>query len=591
MATQYVMPPSYRAGRPDPKLGAIRDVLAFMEFVSRQQQEENQTKVEDAIWYNRQMEDERKEIRSEERAEKRRREAEELRFRDNGYIDKELKLRAKYTQEGDQLKHNMGLEALYDAGDLTMNTEGYYTVNAGALSKQNKAVAVASMQAITGTETLYNSEEYRALEQAMALGRTTMGPETHGMMRESGRTGKVVKETGELYDVDTEMEIGDIAGGQTDPWRASNIDPSPGVFSGKRDIEELLAGLSETIQERGVEVPAQAQKAAFMAGLTEGKGNVHYMDEAEYQTYTQGKGKYDREVVAHNLGVEKVKEGILSSSDTRLRSSDEQTFLLQQRAKVGQENVFAQVGNNIIVTEDNVTKISDAAEAKKDEIAKENPLLADASKFLFSMGYNAFESGGPKVFVSADEFFGKFIFLDKKARGGAPSIAERIMKEFDMESSYREIKSVVDGTHPSQRQGKFGEDKETYTPVYNYSMSISQQVAEYYGSIRPPADDPGRDWKRLDPSWEKFKFSAPFMEMMDASERQGKLQYGYEIDRYGEHIPILKFETKDEMQQFLLGIKDTNEWETFHKHWLSPSLGGTGLIKMKIKKPGTDIYE
>ena len=225
MATQYVMPPSYRAGRPDPKLGAIRDVLAFMEFVSRQQQEENQTKVEDAIWYNRQMEDERKEIRSEERAEKRRREAEELRFRDNGYIDKELKLRAKYTQEGDQLKHNMGLEALYDAGDLTMNTEGYYTVNAGALSKQNKAVAVASMQAITGTETLYNSEEYRALEQAMALGRTTMGPETHGMMRESGRTGKVVKETGELYDVDTEMEIGDIAGGQTDPWRASNIDP------------------------------------------------------------------------------------------------------------------------------------------------------------------------------------------------------------------------------------------------------------------------------------------------------------------------------------------------------------------------------
>ena len=86
-------------------------------------------------------------------------------------------------------------------------------------------------------------------------------------------------------------------------------------------------------------------------------------------------------------------------------------------------------------------------------------------------------------------------------------------------------------------------------------MSISQQVAEYYGSIRPPADDPGRDWKRLDPSWEKFKFSAPFMEMMDASERQGKLNMGMKLIDMENIFLFLNLRLRMKCNNFFLELR------------------------------------
>ena len=53
MATQYVMPPSYRAGRASPSVGGVRDILSFLDYLTRQQQEEQAVSIEDARYYNR----------------------------------------------------------------------------------------------------------------------------------------------------------------------------------------------------------------------------------------------------------------------------------------------------------------------------------------------------------------------------------------------------------------------------------------------------------------------------------------------------------------------------------------------------------
>ena len=84
MATRYVMPPSYRAGRASPSVGGVRDILSFLDYLTRQQQEEQAVSIEDARYYNRQMAQERQDIRAEEREEQRRLREEQRRFGKGG---------------------------------------------------------------------------------------------------------------------------------------------------------------------------------------------------------------------------------------------------------------------------------------------------------------------------------------------------------------------------------------------------------------------------------------------------------------------------------------------------------------------------
>ena len=546
MATQYVMPPSYRAGRADPKLGAVRDVLAFLEFVSGQHQEEQDAAVKDAKWYNRQNAEDRADVRKEERLEARRIaqedrleqrliDQEKRKVAPGGVLEQEYALKAKYDKTGDIETHNKGLMASYDLDELETDSDGWMSVKAGGLSRIFKAEAVEALKNVVGEDVgEYGEEKYTTLATALSHGATSMGPKSYNMTRHV--MGK--SDTASLYEfpgINVEDEI------DRNYWAGSNIDQSPGLFT-SHDVEQELKNLSRDLAEDSDTSP-DALGRAFRAGLS---SNKFFMGDKEFQDYKESS-------TGETRTQKTFEENITVSQQARRLSTKEDVKKDQETAYTAADQLFNSVANNIFKLETGLGMVTTkSAGAKINALNNPKsptyaPELYDAANFLFMQGSNVFEPGSdPKPYTSYEEWFGKFMYLDKPGRGGSPSVAERLMDAMGMQSVTPLARAMIEGTHFTQTQGKFRKDEKTLTDVYDYTMSTPHLVARAYEVSRP-----SQPYSEADKVWGQFKFSPSFMKILDGMSDRGGFSYGYKVNANGQHLPILKFADGDTADNFL----------------------------------------
>lgn len=559
MATRYVMPPSYRAGRASPSVGGVRDILSFLDYLTRQQQEEQAVSIEDARYYNRQMAQERQDIRAEEREEQRRLREEQRRFGKGGTggtISQEETIRSSFRIADDKLAHNKGLKARYDIDDLAKDAEGYYQVKPGGLSREAKTADLLQMEAIIGEKIPggYGSPSYLEARMAYSEGATSRGPESTFITT--------------LGEDDYNQYLYNPSG---DPFDPTNIDRTPGVFS-QEDMSHELSILSEQIREKrtpGDEglISDDALERAYVAGVGENKLFQQPKDVLSMESTIQS-------MEAKEQGMELTDEQILNMRSNRFRSKDKDVAEHQLEAETYLNEVFQGVYNKIFTVEDDVTKvmggITDAINSIDDEALK------DAAKFLFMMGNNTLEPGHrqPLPYTDKHEWLAKFIYLDGEGRGGAPSMARRIMHLAGMGAQYDQIKQIIGGTHPTQKQGKFLKDESgnptrTLSPVYSWTVSPARSIAAHYEDYRTSMHG---DYEQ-DAGWKQFQFSEPFMMALDEGSSIGLFNYGYSTDKHGRNIVSLNFPSVAKAEKFLDNLKIFGaEYDTFIANWLDTEL-------------------
>lgn len=591
MATQYVMPPTYRAGRASPSVAGVRDVLAFLDYLTRQQQEEQAVKIEDARYYNREMAEERQDVRAEERAdirdirseereEKRRIEDYERRFDpDDGYIKQEADIRAGVKRKGDRFAHNKQMKSLYNVGDLTADKEGWLQLNPNAISREAQTLDLMEIQKAVGGVIPggYDSPAYWQAHQAFSEGRTTMGPESYTVASQVG--GKTIFT--DVYDVNQPF----IPGGS-----GPNVDPTKDIFSSE-DVDVSLRNLARDITDAaqpGEDMLSEEQlERAFLAGVAD---NENYQDASKVLSMANIK----QGMQARAGSMELTREQKLGAQETRFRDSDKFVYDKQLLGEQALNDVFQSVYYKIFTSVDDVTSVMPGVVDHVRNI--KDPDLKDAARFLFMMGSNTLEVGqtAPLSYTEKYEWLGKFIFLDQPGRGGAPSMAERIMNDAGLTAQYGAIKDILAATHPSQIQGKFvkKEDPKTgkmvtttqLTPVYQYTVAPSLSIASQYEKYRTDMQDTSVQ----DAGWKQFKFSKSFMSRLDAAEAAGLFEYGYKVDSAGNRIVSLTFkganlkERKLAVRRFLNSLIEMDkravakgnpaEYSDFERNWMDAEL-------------------